>query len=250
MDNLKSFIDLNADIGEGLLTDAALMPFISSANIACGYHAGDADTMRRTVELCIKNNVAIGAHPSFDDKENFGRTEIELPLIEIKYLIFNQLKSLMELCSELGATLHHVKPHGALYNMSARNPLIAAAIAEAVYDVDPSLILFGLSGSHSIAEGVIVGLQTAAEVFADRTYQLDGSLTPRSQPNALITDEAAAIVQALMLAVQQQVIANNGAIIPLMAETICLHGDGPHAVSFARNIHQTFIKRGIRIQAI
>jgi UPF0271 protein len=250
MDNIKTFIDLNADIGEGLFTDAALMPFISSANIACGYHAGDADTMRRTIEMCLKNNVSIGAHPSFDDKENFGRTEIELPLIEIKYLIFNQLKSLMELCSELGATLHHVKPHGALYNMSARNPLIASAIAEAVYDVDPSLILFGLSGSHSIAEGVIAGLQTAAEVFADRTYQLDGSLTPRSLPNALINSDEAAIAQAVMLAEQHQVIATNGAIIPLMAETICLHGDGPHAVSFARNINQTFIKRGIGIQAI
>jgi UPF0271 protein len=250
MDDLIKIIDLNADIGEGFLTDAALMPYISSANIACGYHAGDADTMRHTIEWCLKYNVAIGAHPSFDDKENFGRTEMELPLIEIKYLIFNQLQVLLELCSEMGASLHHVKPHGALYNMSARNPLIAAAIAEAVYDIDPSLILFGLSGSHSIAEGVIAGLQTAAEVFADRTYELDGILTPRSLPNALITDEVAVIEQAIMLAEQHQVIATNGAIIPMMVETICLHGDGPHAVSFARNIHQTFTRRGIHIQAL
>lgn len=250
MGNVIRTIDLNADIGEGLLTDAALMPFISSANIACGYHAGDAETMRLTIELCLKHNVAIGAHPSFDDKENFGRTEIELPLIEIKKLICNQLQALLELCKDIGATLHHVKPHGALYNMSARNPLIAAAIANAVFDVDPSLILFGLSGSHSIAEGVIVGLQTVAEVFADRTYQLDGSLTHRSLPNALITDEKAAIEQAVMLAEHHQVIATNGAIISVMAETICLHGDGPHAVSFTRNIHKTFTLRGIHIQAI
>lgn len=243
-------IDLNADVGEGLPTDADLMPFISSANIACGYHAGNADTMRRTVELCLQQDVAVGAHPSFADPENFGRSEMQLTFSAIKDLVSEQLHIIQKICNEMGTTLHHVKPHGALYNMSARDPQIAEAIAEAVKAFNPSLVLFGLSGSHSVAEGVMAGLVTAAEVFADRTYQPDGSLTPRNQPNALISTVEEAVVQAEMLVTGQEVLAINGAIIPVMAETICLHGDGPHAVSFARKLHQLFSDRGIRIQAV
>jgi len=243
-------IDFNADVGEGLASDADLLPFISSANIACGYHAGDADTMRRTVELCLQHGVAIGAHPSFADKVNFGRTEMKLPLSEIKQLISAQLHLMENICSEMGATLHHVKPHGALYNMSARDPKIAGAIAESVHAFNPNLILFGLSGSHSVAEGVMAGLTTAAEVFADRSYQPDGSLTPRSQPKALITTEEDAALQAAMMVTEQKVRAVDGTMVNLIAETICLHGDGPHAVSFARKLHQLFTSRGISIQAI
>lgn len=243
-------IDLNADVGEGLPTDAALLPFISSANIACGYHAGNTDTIRKTIELCLLNGVAIGAHPSFADRPNFGRTEMNLPLPEIKKLVTEQLQIIQQVCSEMGAVLHHVKPHGALYNMSARQPKLAECIAESVQAFNPSLILFGLSGSHSIAEGVMAGLTTAAEVFADRTYLPDGSLTPRSMPNALITSEEEALAQALMLVTHQKVIASNGEVVELLAETVCLHGDGPHAVSFARKIHEYFIQHGIRIQAV
>jgi len=243
-------IDFNADVGEGLASDADLFPFISSANIACGHHAGDEDTMRRTVELCLRFGVAIGAHPSFADRVNFGRTEMTLPVSELKQLISAQLHLLQNICSEMGATLHHVKPHGALYNMSARDPKIACAIAESVHTFNPTLILFGLSGSHSVAEGVMAGLTTAAEVFADRTYQPDGSLTPRSQPNALITTEEDAVLQAAMMVTEQKVRAVDGTMADLIAETICLHGDGPHAVSFARKLHQLFTSCGISIQAI
>jgi UPF0271 protein len=243
-------IDLNADVGEGLSTDAALMPFISSANIACGYHAGDIDTMRKTVDLCLENGVAVGAHPSFNDRPNFGRNEIILSPKDIKDLIYNQLSALLNVCREAGAELNHVKPHGALYNMSARDGRLARTIAETVYDFNPNLKLFGLSGSHSIAEGVMAGLTTVAEVFADRTYQPDGSLTPRSQSNALILNEDDAIKQALMLVAESRVMVAQGGYIPVQAETICLHGDGPHAVSFARIIHQTFSARGIIIRAV
>jgi UPF0271 protein len=243
-------IDLNADVGEGFPADEDLMPFISSANIACGYHAGDTDTIRRTIDLCLQHNVAVGAHPSFADRENFGRTEMQLSLLEIKDLLSEQLLLMVNICSQMGATLHHVKPHGALYNMSARDPFIAGAIAESVKAFNPSLILYGLSGSHSVAEGVMAGLVTAAEVFADRTYQPDGSLTPRNQPNALISSEEEAALQAEMMVTGQKVRAIDGAIINLMAETICLHGDGPHAVSFGRKLHQLFSDRGIRIQAV
>lgn len=250
MSNPQITIDLNADVGEGLASDIELMPFISSANIACGYHAGDDYTIRHTMDLCLKYNVAIGAHPSFADRVNFGRTEINLPLDEVKNLVQEQLYLIQKICGEMGATMHHVKPHGALYNMSAHEAKLAQTIAEAVFSFNPSLILFGLSGSHSIAEGVMAGLQTAAEVFADRSYMPDASLTPRSLPKALVTNHEEALNQALRLATENKVVAMDGTVIPIMAETICLHGDGLHAVSFARNIHQTFTGRGITIQAI
>jgi UPF0271 protein len=244
------FIDLNADLGEGLATDVELMPFISSANIACGYHAGDIDTMRKTVDLCLEHGVAIGAHPSFDDRPNFGRTDIQLSSDEIKELIKSQLYLLQKVCNEAGAILSHIKPHGALYNMSAREGTMARVIAETVFAFNPNLKLYGLSGSHSIAEGVMAGLTTVAEVFADRTYQQDGTLTPRSRPNALISDQDLALKQAFLLATESRVMATNGQFITLEAETICLHGDGPHAVSFARIIHQIFSERGITIRSV
>jgi 5-oxoprolinase (ATP-hydrolysing) subunit A len=243
-------IDLNADVGEGFHNDAALMPFISSANIACGYHAGNKETIKATIALCLQHGVAVGAHPSFPDKENFGRKEMWPSPQEIKELLLEQLAILTEACHQLGATLHHVKPHGALYNMSAKDRELAQMIAETIYGFNPHLKLYGLSGSHSIAEGVMAGLGTVAEVFADRTYRDDGSLTPRTQPNAIIQDEAQAIEQAMNLAVNQQVKTMSGATIPLLAESICLHGDTPHAVSFTRLIHQNFQQLGINIQAV
>jgi UPF0271 protein len=242
-------IDLNADVGEGFQNDAALMPYISSANIACGYHAGDAETIYGTIALCLQHGVAIGAHPSFPDRENFGRKEMLLSLQELKGVLLKQLHILSDACSRVGATLHHVKPHGALYNLSAKNKELAQTIAETVSAFNPALKLVGLSGSHSIAEGVMAGLDTVAEVFADRTYQDDGRLTPRSQPNAIIQDETQAIEQAINLALHHKVKTISGATISLLAESICLHGDTPHAVSFVRLIHHKFQQIGITIQA-
>src|SRR5258708_1504031 len=175
-------IDINCDMGEGVGNDAEIMSFISSANIACGFHAGDEETMKQTIELCIENNVAIGAHPSFYDRKNFGRTDMHLSADEIYDITILQLRAIDKISNKQGEKLSHVKPHGALYNMSAKSQEIAAVIAKAVKDFDEELILFGLSGSYSIMQAKALDLKTASEAFADRTYQDDGSLTPRSQP--------------------------------------------------------------------
>ena len=210
--------DINCDLGEGIGNDALIIPFITSANIACGYHAGDIDTMHQTIAICLKHNVSIGAHPSFLDRENFGRTEINLPVDDLYELLTQQLIIFSEVADIFDKTINHVKPHGALYNMSAKDAFIANIIAKAVNDFDSNLILYGLSGSHSISEANRMGLKTASEVFADRTYQDDGSLTPRSKHDALIIDA--------------------DKMIPIKAETICIHGDGKHAVEFAKAIHK------------
>jgi len=192
-------IDLNCDMGEGMSNDAALMQFISSANIACGFHAGDEDTMKRTVELALHHDVAIGAHPGFADKENFGRREMKLSEDEVRNLISEQIFALKKITDSFQTSIHHVKPHGALYNMAAREKSLAHTIAGAVKDLDANFILYGLSGSHSISEAKSIGLKTAGEVFADRTYQNDGSLTPRSRTNALIEDETKCVQQVLQM---------------------------------------------------
>ncbi|MCZ2458270.1 MAG: 5-oxoprolinase subunit PxpA [Chitinophagales bacterium] len=243
-------IDLNCDMGEGAGTDALIMPFISSANIACGYHAGDESTMKDTIELALEYGVQIGAHPSFFDRENFGRKEMTLPASEIYDLVLVQIKLLDKIAHSLGSKIRHVKPHGALYNMSAKDPLIAEAIVKAIKDFDPQLVLFGLSGSHSVKLAKALGLKTANEVFADRTYREDGSLTPRSQPEALIEDLQTATAQALQMIKEGRVKTVTGKIIPITAETICIHGDGKHAVEFAKKIHELLIVAGIKIQAV
>jgi UPF0271 protein len=243
-------IDLNCDMGEGIGNDHLIMPFISSANIACGYHAGDEDTMKRTVELALKYKVAIGAHPSFNDKQNFGRSELQVALNELYDLVAIQISLLQKIAVRSGATLHHVKPHGALYNMAARNKEMSATIAKAVKDAGEDLVLYGLSNSHLITEAGNIGLRTAPEVFADRTYQDDGSLTPRSQPGALIEDETTSIQQVLQMIQQQQVQSVSGKTIPIKAGTLCLHGDGKHAVQFAEHIHSTLKQKGIAISTI
>jgi UPF0271 protein len=232
-------IDINCDMGEGIGNDEAIMPFITSANIACGYHAGDEKTMRQTISLAKKYGVNIGAHPSFLDRENFGRTEINCTPEEVYGLVKTQLLLFKKLADECEVVIHHVKPHGALYNQSAKDNAVAKAIAYAVKDFDATLVLFGLSGSTSISEANAIGLKTGSEVFADRTYQDDGSLTPRSQNNALIEEEAKAIQQVLQIAQKKTVTTLSGKDIPIIAETICLHGDGKHAVQFANNIHHT-----------
>ncbi len=242
-------IDLNCDLGEGYPNDAALMPLISSANIACGFHAGDDDTMRRTVDLAVKNGVAIGAHPGFDDKENFGRKAIKMSKQAYYDLVTTQLKKLHAIAQAAGAALHHVKPHGALYNMAAKDAELAFAIAHAVFDFDSSLILYGLSGSVSIEQAKTLGLTTASEVFADRSYQPDGSLTPRTQPGALIEDTQKCLEQVWNMVQKKTVRAMDGTVVPIVAETICLHGDGEYAVEFAGAVRAFLLEKQIGVQA-
>lgn len=242
-------IDLNCDMGEGFANDVALMPYISSANIACGFHAGDEDTMKRTIELALQYHVAIGAHPGFADKANFGRNEMHLSEEELFDLITMQVQVLQKIADTFHTKLHHVKPHGALYNMAAKDATLAAIIAAAIKATDDSLVLFGLSGSHAVTEAKNAGLRTASEVFADRTYQADGSLTPRSQPNALIAVTEQALQQVLQM-IQQQTVTTPGKLVPILAETVCIHGDGMHAVAFAQQIHHTLQQHHIDIKTI
>ncbi|MBL0883234.1 MAG: LamB/YcsF family protein [Chitinophagaceae bacterium] len=242
-------IDINCDLGEGMPNDTALMPYISSANIACGFHAGDEDTMRRTIALAIEHGVAIGAHPGFPDKKNFGRTEMQFPKEDIVSIVSEQVYIMLDLVFALGGKLQHVKPHGALYNMSARDLSLASAIAEAIKDIDEHLILFGLSGSKSIEAADMIGLRTAHEVFADRTYTNEGTLTPRQQSGALITDPITMEQHVLQMIRRQQVTRLQGKIISLQADTICIHGDGAHAVVFAQQLHQLLNQHHITIQS-
>ena len=243
-------IDINCDLGEGMGNDTLIMPFISSANIACGYHAGDENTMKQTVELCKKNNVAIGVHPSFPDRENFGRTDMRLPPDEVYALVVKQIRLLEEIAKSAGTELKHVKPHGALYNMAARGMQLAAVISLAVKDANKKLVLFGLSGSHLIKEGKNIGLKTASEAFADRTYQDDGNLTPRHKSDALITVADNVVAQVLEMIKEGTVTTTSGKKIAIKADTICLHGDGPHAVEFAKAISGALKENNIAIKAI
>jgi UPF0271 protein len=243
-------IDINCDMGEGIGNDGAIMPFISSANIACGYHAGNEETIKETIEIAVKNSVAIGAHPSFFDRENFGRTEMHLSFDEVYDLVFLQLRTIDKLIKEKNKSLHHVKPHGALYNMSAKDPKVAKAIAQAVKDFNDELVLFGLSRSASIEQAKIINLKTANEVFADRTYQDDGSLTPRSKDNALIEDVNKSVKQTLQMIKEKTVTSLNGKIIPIIADTICIHGDGKHAVEFAKAVHESLRKENVEIKTV
>jgi 5-oxoprolinase (ATP-hydrolysing) subunit A len=241
-------IDINCDMGEGMPNDAAIMPFISSANIACGYHAGDEATMRKTVELCLKHHLAIGAHPGFDDKQNFGRTSMQLSSSDLYNLVTKQLHAMQAVCREFNATLHHVKPHGAMYNTAAVDVAMSATIAKAVYDVDAKLIFYGLSGSAMISEAKKIGLTTAHEAFADRTYQQNGSLTPRTNDRALLENEHDMLQQILMMVKQKKIQSLQGEIISVQADTICIHGDGKHALTFAQAIHKRLRQEGIAIQ--
>jgi len=243
-------IDLNCDVGEGMTTDAAIMPYISSANIACGYHAGDAETMQQTIDLCLQHGVAIGAHPGYADKPNFGRVAIELNDEDLYDLMVNQIMALHLQCDKAGTFLHHVKPHGALYNSAAANAHIAAVIAQAIKDMNPKLIVYGLSGSHLISEAKKQGLKVANEVFADRTYQNDGTLTPRTNSNALITSTEESLLQVMQMIHQKTITSTSGKMIPIEAETLCLHGDGLYAVDFAKTIHRHLTQEKISIASI
>ena len=243
-------IDINCDMGEGVGNDERIMPFISSANIACGYHAGDDETMKHTIDLAIQHNVAIGAHPSFFDKKNFGRSEMRLSVAEIYDLVFLQLRTIDKFIKEKKARLCHVKPHGALYNMSAADPTIAKAIAQAVKDFDDELILFGLSGSQSIAQAEMLSLKAANEVFADRTYKDDATLTPRTESNPMIEDVNKSVQQVLKMIKEKVVLSVNNKRVPIIGDTICIHGDGKHAVEFARAIYQALKDEHIQVKPV
>ena len=242
-------IDLNADVGEGSDQDAALMSLISSANIACGYHAGDAQSMREAVALARDRLVAVGAHPSFPDREHFGRREMRLSAREIHECIRAQVEALAAVATAEGTRVRHVKPHGALYNMAARDEDVAEAVARAVHDVDPTLLLFGLSGSTLMTVAARVGLRTVSEVFADRAYRADGSLLPRDQPGSVLHDEKGVATRAVGMAREGTVVAVSGDVIGVRAETICVHGDTPGAAALARRIRDDLVRAGVTVAA-
>lgn len=229
--------------------DAALMPLISSANIACGGHAGDLDTIKRTVDLAIEHNVAIGAHPGYADRDNFGRTEMRLSADEVRSLIHEQVGSVVEIAAKAGARVRHIKPHGALYNAAARDNELAARIAAAVHEIDKDLLLFGLAGSCSLTTAAEAGVRPVSEVFADRTYQRNGRLTPRSEPNALIENDEDSLRQVLDMVHYGRVRTVDGIVIRIDAETICIHGDGSRAVEIAVGIRRALEEIGVTIAA-
>lgn len=244
------FIDINCDMGEGMPNDAAIMPFISSANIACGYHAGNEAIMQSTLQQAVQYGVAIGAHPGFPDKENFGRTPMQLSPQLITALIQDQVNLLMQLAHRAGTRVVHVKPHGALYNMSAADPALARTIAEAIHEIDTNLILVGLCNSHSIRAAQAVGLRTAQEAFADRHYLANGALVPRSDNRALIAHLPDAEAQVVQMIEARTVVPVNGDPIPLQADTICIHGDGAHAPELAQHLYLALKQKGITIKSL
>jgi UPF0271 protein len=248
-------VDLNCDMGESfgqytLGNDKEMMTYISSANIACGFHAGDPNIMDQTVKLALEHNVSIGAHPGFLDLHGFGRRKIQITPEEAYQLIIYQVGALQGFVQANGGKLHHVKPHGALYNMAAVDRELAEAIALAVFRINPDIVLYGLSNSELTKAGEAIGLKVAHEVFADRTYQKDGTLTPRNQPNALITNDEDAIRQVVKMVKEHKVKTVDNQEIEIKADTICLHGDGRFALPFAKRIHEIFKKEGIEIGAI
>ncbi|KKB37503.1 LamB/YcsF family protein [Bacillus thermotolerans] len=248
-------IDLNCDLGESfgaykMGRDEDILRFVTSANIACGFHAGDPSVMRQTVRLALEKGVKIGAHPGLPDLIGFGRRNISISPQEAYDMVTYQIGALNGFIQAEGAAMQHVKPHGALYNMAAKSSELSEAIAEAVYKVNPELILFGLAGSELVRAGEKIGLQTAHEVFSDRTYQADGSLTPRSQPDALIHNDEQAVSQVVRMVKEGKVFSQQGTDVSVKAHTVCIHGDGSEALTFARHIRQTLQASDISVKAI
>ena len=245
-------IDLNSDLGESfgpwpMGQDAALMDSISSANVACGFHAGDPGAMRQTIALARDKGVAIGAHPGFPDLVGFGRREIKATPAEVEDFVLYQVSALAGMARAQGVTLQHVKAHGALYNMACKDRALAGAIARAVAAFDRTLILFGLPNSELLRAGAAAGLPVAAEVFADRAYDPDGSLTARSKPGSVIHDAQQVVDRAVRMVRERNVVAVDGSTISLQADTICLHGDTPGAADLARAVRAGLEKAGIEV---
>lgn len=241
-------IDFNADLGEGF-DDATMIPWLSSANIACGAHAGDDDTMRATVIACRDAGVMIGAHPGYSDRAHFGRRELPLEPSDVAGLVLRQLDALARITAELGVRLHHVKPHGALYNQAARDPTLAGAITDAVIAHDPKLIVYAMSGSMLCAVAHRAGLTVAHEVFAERRYGNDGQLLARGEPGAVIESLDEAIAQVRQLLQDGTVTCTDGRHVRLVTDTLCLHGDRDDAPTFAKTMRQTIEACGLQVRA-
>ena len=249
---MTTTIDLNCDMGEsfGAWTmgqDADVLAHVSSANIACGFHAGDPQTMHRTVAAAVAHGVAVGAHPSLPDLAGFGRREMRVSADETYAMTLYQIGALAAIARAAGTSLRHVKPHGALYNMAAKDPALADAIASAVRDFDSALTLVGLAGSELTRAGERAGLAVAHEAFADRRYEDDGTLTPRSVAGAVIDDIDAAVAQALAIATRGETTTRQGSTLRIRAQTICVHGDRPDAATFARRLHEALRDGGVVI---
>lgn len=245
-------IDLNCDLGESfgnykIGLDEEVIRHISSANVACGFHASDPLVMQKTVALAKENGVCIGAHPGFPDLVGFGRRNMSVSPSEAKALVQYQIGALDAFCKAAGVKLCHVKPHGALYNMAGKDDILAQAVCEGIFEYDSNLILLGLSGSKMIEAGKKIGLRTANEVFADRAYEDDGSLVARSKPGALITDENLAVSRVVEMVKNGRVTSITGNEIEIKADSICLHGDGVKAVEFAKRIKEELLKNGVEI---
>ncbi|MEK5172418.1 5-oxoprolinase subunit PxpA [Heyndrickxia sp. FSL W8-0496] len=250
-----SMIDLNCDMGESfgaykMGTDEEILNYITSANIACGFHAGDPTTMRKTVTMALERNVGIGVHPGLPDLVGFGRRTMDISPQEAYDLIVYQIGAVYAFTKAEGGKLQHVKPHGALYNMAAKSPSLSEAIAEAIYKVDPELILFGLAGGELVKAGKKIGLRSASEVFSDRTYQEDGSLTSRREKNALIHDQEVAVNQVIRMVKEGKVKSLQGVDVSIQAHTVCIHGDGQNALQFAKYISTSLQNAGITIAKI
>ncbi len=245
-------VDLNCDLGEsfGSYTcgmDEEVIPFISSANVACGFHASDPMVMAKTVALAKANHVCVGAHPGYSDLVGFGRRNINVSPAEVKAMVQYQIGALKAFCRAQGIRLCHVKPHGAMYNMAGKDKRLAEAICEGIREVDPELILLGLSGSEMLKAAERIGLRAAKEVFADRAYEEDGSLVARSKPGAMIADENQAIERVIRMVKKGTVTAITGAEIQVEAHSVCVHGDGPKALAFVQKIRTALMEEGIRI---
>jgi UPF0271 protein len=245
-------IDLNADLGEGfgryrLAEDAELLSLVTSANVACGFHAGDPITMRETVAAAADRGVVIGAHPGYPDLLGFGRRELGATPAEITAYVIYQLGALNAVCRARGTRVRYVKPHGALYNRAAADRPAAAAIAAAVHQVDPELVLLGRAGSHLIAAARAAGLRTASEAFADRAYAPDGSLVPRSEPGAVVHDVEAVVARAVRMVREEQVATSAGTTISVRADSLCIHGDTPGAIALVRALRTRLADHGIAV---
>ncbi len=253
-------VDLNADVGEGRSAavgtpappcgDAAIMPSITSANVACGFHAGDPGVMRATVALARDHGVAVGAHPGFPDVEGFGRRELQVSPRDVEDFVAYQVGALAAIAAAQGVRLQHVKPHGALFNMAARDAALADAIARAAAGIDRELVLFGLPESELVAAGARAGLRTAREGFADRAYQADGALVPRSQPGAVIHDPEIVVRRAVRMVCEGTVDAIDGSRVALTIDTLCVHGDTPGAAELAANIRRALADAGVEVIAV
>ena len=249
------FVDLNSDLGESfgnytIGMDEEILKYVSSANVACGWHGGDPLVMENTVALAKEFGTAVGAHPGFPDLMGFGRRNMVLTPEEAKAYMKYQLGALMAFTTAKGMKIQHVKPHGALYNMAAVDEKLAKALCEAVHEVDPEIIFMGLAGSKMISVAKEVGLKTASEVFADRAYNDDGTLVSRKLPGAMIKDKELAIKRVVRMIKEGVVESINGNDIAIQADSVCVHGDNPKALEFVKNIRETLIAVGIEIRAL